>query len=124
MFVKLLNPLTKQVLTFQCLGEVYYKTKELPMSRVDQELWRAQSEGQGNDARRFVVWPTDDKDYAVRLCEIIIPGVRGQKGGAVEILTNHHAWLNNDQGRSIDRIHRYDEYDHVVVPPTDKVDAG
>lgn len=104
MYMKLINPRTKQVMTFPCAGEVYYAPAgELDLTK--QKKWMDFEEASGNDARRFVLWPDGTDEVAVAVSEIQIPSLRNGRG-AIVILTNWDAYLCNDRGHTIDRVHR------------------
>lgn len=102
MFVKLINPRSKQVMTFVCANEAYYE-RQGAMDRDAQDIWVQHQESQNYDTRRLVLWPGTDLGVQVELVEIHIPLFRDK---SIAILTNWEAWLCNEAGRSIDRIFR------------------
>lgn len=109
MIVKLVNPRSRQVMVFQCASEVYFEPQE-PMSEREQDKWMENAEGLDYEPRRFAIWPEGfDEDTKIEMTEIVLPLAPGKRGPGVEpqmILTNWDAWLCNEQGKSIDKIHR------------------
>ena len=106
MYVKLLNPHTKNAMVFQANDEVYFGPKGA-MSMAEQEEWSLHQESIGNDPRRFVLWlsPAMTTDR-VELFEVAIPSGRSGKGGETILLTNWDGWLVNETGRSMERVSR------------------
>jgi hypothetical protein len=103
MYVKLINPTSKQTMTFACVNEAYYEPREA-MDIDAQQAWQTHYADMGYDARRLAVWPGAETGVALRMAQILIPLPREKQ---IAILTNWEAWLCNEQGRSIDRIHRF-----------------
>lgn len=101
MYVKLVNPLNKRQLVFKCpIPEVYY----IPAGEFDEQAvdtWTATQEERGQEARHFVVW----LGKRVHLTEITIPGRHPGEGRV--LLTNWDAYLCNDRGHTVDKIHRH-----------------
>lgn len=108
MYVKLINPLTKSVLTFEVIAAEAYYTPKGAMDYAEQQLWAEFTGSLNHDARRYVVWPFGDS-APVEVTEITLPGTRGPRDKPVSILTNYDAWLCNPTGKSIERVHRYRE---------------
>lgn len=101
MYVKVVHPLNRSVMTFEAgAGEVYHERLE-PMTRVEIQVWTDSFEDLRYDSRVLMCGMSDPR-AATR---ITIPGSRGRQ--PIEILTNYDVWLVNDRGQNIDRLHRY-----------------
>ncbi len=106
MYVKLMNPRTKNSMVFQANEEVYFGPNGA-MTQSEQDAWVEMQESLGNDPRRFVLWPSPSMiSDKVMLAEIHIPGSRASKGGGVVLLTNWDGWLVNENGRTMERVSR------------------
>lgn len=115
MYVKLVNPRNRATQVFEAkVGDVHYSPKS-PMDQKLQDLWSDEIRASNWDERRFVVWPRDwTPDTEVSLTEITIPGLKASQ--TVVVLTNWDAYLVNESGRTIDRIHRYAEENPAQLP--------
>lgn len=105
MYVKLINPATHNTMIIPCDDEVYYELLD-PKSQEEQDTWSQFQEGTlKNDPRRFVVWPRDTGGPGNRVActEIILTGRK-----PIAILTNWNAWLCNDAGKTMERLHRHE----------------
>lgn len=104
MFVKLVHPNTGETLTLQASGEVMSSQTKEPYTEAQLQEAKQLEESTGADVRHFVLWHVEADSTWTANPSIIRLTVNRR---STVIFTNWNAWLCNDNGRTIDTIHRY-----------------
>lgn len=104
LLLRLRHPETHETLSIPVRSEV--KHQQMGLLDYGAVMTWDSMESHG-DTRTYVHWadPENKRTYCTAI------GVPAAKNGQheIRILTNWDVWLCNDQGRSIDRLHRFEE---------------
>lgn len=112
MFVKAYNSAAGRRWVFECYNEVQWAQKVELMDEAAVQAWSQSQEGLGFEPRTMIAWPPNSAGARVAVVEIYIPVANGKP---IMFLTNVDVWLQNDRGRSVERINRW--AGHVVEQP-------
>lgn len=104
MHIKLRQPPThgRSQIAFPVAGEVEY-IRHPAASQQTLDDYLDKLEDDGHNVRRYIVWT----DHKVAYTEIRLRTQRGEP--LTVILTNWDAWLGNQFGATVDRVHRFED---------------